>query len=262
MVRKKSFQTIFVTWLFLLLGMIALIVSPSNARVAAMDAKRNSLLAVPFVSLRHALDFIVFSLKGLLLPHVVFIGMMTGLGILSTDKNASNLTAKRVAILLAFTTLITYLIIVAIQAPSAYFYSATPDPRGQSLARFTLLLGLAVLAWIIGVWIAQKISGKWLLLASVTVMLAGFAYTARTITIIYSELDGFVYRAQIWDERNTIIEEAKAQGIMLIEVPAIDTVQIHTRDIFRTDGNGWNKFVQNCGSRYYGVDGLKAKKDQ
>jgi hypothetical protein len=259
---EKSLQTIFVTWLFLLLGMIALIVSPSNARVAAMDAKRNSLLAVPFVSLRHALDFIVFSLKGLLLPHVIFIGTMTSLGILSTDKNASNLTLKRAAVLLAFTTLITYLLIVAIQAPSAYFYSAPPDPRGQSLARFTLLLGLAIMAWITGMWVAQKISGKWLLVASVIVMLAGFAYTARTITIIYNELDGFIYRAQIWDERDAIIEEAKAQGIMLIEVPAIDTADINTRDIFRTAGNGWTKFVQNCGSRYYGVDGLKIKQDQ
>jgi hypothetical protein len=260
---EKSFQTIFVTWLFLLFGMIALIVSPSNARVAAMGAKRNSLLAVPFVSLRHALDFIVFSLKGLLLPHVIFIGMMTSLGaIVSINEKRTSLTLKRVAVLLAFTTLITYLLIVAIQAPSAYFYSATPDPRGQSLARFTLLLGLAIMAWIIGMWIAQKISGKWLLIASTLIMLAGFAYTARTITIIYSELDGFVHRAQIWDERDAIIEEAKAQGIMLIEVPAIDTAAIHTRDIFRTAGNGWTKFVQNCGSRYYEVEGLKVKQDQ
>ena len=260
---KNSLQTIFVTWLFLLFGMIALIVSPSNARVAAMGAKRNSLLAVPFVSLRHALDFIVFSLKGLLLPHVIFIGMMTSLGaIVSVNEKRTSLTLKRVAVLLAFTTLITYLLIVAIQAPSAYFYSATPDPRGQSLARFTLLLGLAVMAWIAGMWIAQKISGKWLLIASTIVMLAGFAYTARTITIIYSELDGFVHRAQIWDERDAIIKEAKAQGIMLIEVPAIDTAEIHTRDIFRTAGNGWTKFVQNCGSRYYEVKGLKVKQDQ
>jgi|GEM_PF-756082 len=254
---EKSFQTIFITWLFLLLGMIALIVSPSNVRVAGMDAKRNSLLAVPFVSLRHAVDFIVFSLKGLLLPHLVFIGMMTGMAILAADTNASNLTVKRVAVLLAFTTLITFLLIIVIQVPSAYFYSATPDPRGKSLARFTLLLGLAIMAWVAGMWTAQKISSKWLLLASVVVMLAGFAYTARSIKIIYGELDGFVYRAQIWDERDAIIEEAKAQGNLLVEVPVIDTAEIHTRDIFKTSGNAWTKYVQNCGTRYYGVDGLK-----
>jgi len=265
---EKSFQTLFIAWLFLLLGMIALIVSPSNARIENMDVKRSSLLAVPFVSLRHAFDFILFSLKDLPLPHAIFIGMMFSLGtIVSTNSTASNLTPstrlraglKRVAVLLAFTTLITYLLIVAIQAPSAYFYSATPDPRGQSLARFTLLLGLAVMAWIAGMWIAERITGKWLMLASVIVMFAGFAYTARSITTIYNELDGFIYRARIWDERDAIIENEKAQGNMLIEVPVIDTGEIHTRDMFGSTGIGWTQFSLNCGARYYGVDGLKVK---
>jgi hypothetical protein len=256
---KNSLQTTFITWLFLLLGMIALIVSPSNARVAGMDVKQSSLLSVPFVSMRHAFDFIVLSLKGLPLPHLIFIGMITSLAILSSDKNASDLTLKRVAVLLASSTLITYLLIVAIQAPSAYFYSATPDPRGQSLARFTLLLGLGFMAWIAGVWLAEKISGKWLRVASAVVMLAGLAYTARNIQSIYGELDGFVYRAQIWDERDAIIKNAKAQGVTLIEVPAIDTAEIHTRDMFGSTGKGWSQFSENCGARYYGVDGLKVK---
>ncbi len=256
---QKSLQTIFITWLFLLLGMIALIVSPSNARVANMDVQQSSLLSVPFTSLKHGFAFILLSLKGLPLPHVIFIGMMTSLGILSVNGNASNLTLKRVAVLLAFSTLITYLLIVAIQAPSAYFYSATPDPRGQSLARFTLLLGLGFMAWISGLWLAENISGKWLMIAAAVVMLAGLAYTARNIRTIYGELDGFVYRAQIWDERDAIIEEAKSQGIMLVEVPAIDTGEIHTRDMFGSTGKGWSQFSENCGARYYGVDGLKVK---
>jgi hypothetical protein len=257
---EKSFQTLFIAWLFLLLGMIALIVSPSNARIAAMDVKRSSIFAVPFISLKHAFNFIIFSLKDLPLPHAIFIGMMLSLStIVSVNEHRTNLTVKRVAILLAFTTLVTYLLIVAIQAPSAYFYSATPDPRGQSLARFTLLLGLAIMAWIAGLWIAERITGKWLMLASAVVMLAGFAYTTRSIANIYGELDGFIYRAQIWDERDAIIENAKAQGIMLIEVPVIDTGEIHTRDMFGSTGRGWTQFSLNCGARYYGVDGLKVK---
>jgi hypothetical protein len=256
---QKSLQTIFVTWLFLILGMIALIVSPSNARVANMDVKQSSLLSVPFTSLSHGFTFILLSLKGLPLPHAVFIGMMTSLGLLSVNERTTSLSLKRVAVLLAFSALITYLLIVAIQAPSAYFYSATPDPRGQSLARFTLLLGLGFMAWIVGLWLAENISAKWLVIASAFVMLVGLAYTARTIKSIYSELDGFIYRAQVWDERDAIIAEAKAQGIMLVEVPAIDTGEIHTRDMFGSTGKGWTQFSENCGARYYGVDGLKVK---
>ncbi len=256
---ERSFETLFIAWLFLLLGMIALIISPSNARVANMNVKRSSLLSVPFVSLKHAIDFIVFSLKDLPLPHAIFIGIFLGFGIITTKADDSTLTVKRAAILLAFTTLITYLLITAIQAPSAYFYSATPDPRGQSLSRFTLLLGIAVMAWIAGMWAAKNIKGQWLVLASVVVMLAGYAYTARSIVNIYGERYGFIYRAQIWDERDALIESEKAKGNLLIEVPAIDTGEIHTRDMFGSNGKGWRQFSLNCGARYYGVDGLKVK---
>ncbi len=259
---EKSFQTLFIAWLFLLLGMLALIVSPSNARLENMGVNQMNPLAVPFVSLRHAFEFIIFSLRGLPAPHVVFIGLIFGTAILSTNGIASNLTVKRVAVLLALTALITYLLIVAIQAPTAYFYSSIPDPRGQSLARFILLLGLAIMAWIAGMWVAERITGKWLILATVAVMLTGFAYTARSIKVIYNELDGFVYRAQIWDQRDAIIEEAKSQGIMLIEVPVIDTGEIQTRDMFGSKGKGWTQFSLNCAARYYGVDGLKVEQDQ
>ena len=259
---ENSLQTLFIAWLFLSLGMIALIISPSNARLENMGVNQMDPLAVPFVSLRHAFDFINFSLRGLPLPHMTFIGMIFALAILSTSGTASILTVKRVALLLALTALITYLLIVAIQAPTAYFYSSIPEPRGQSLSRFILLLGLAIMAWVTGMWVAQRITGKWLIFATVAVMLAGFAYTARSITVIYNELDGFVYRARIWDERDAIIEEAKSQGIMLIEVPVIDTGEIQTRDMFGSKGIGWTQFSLNCAARYYDIDGLKVEQDQ
>ncbi|MBC7877777.1 MAG: hypothetical protein H7Y59_11465 [Anaerolineales bacterium] len=259
---RRSFQTLFIAWLFLLLGMITLIISPSNIRLEDMGVKQNNPLAVPIVSLRHAFDFINFSLRGLPLPHLIFMGMMFTLAILSTNGSVSNLTLKRVAILLAFTALITYILIVAIQAPTAYFYSSIPEARSQSLSRFILLLGLAIMAWIAGTWTAERITSKWIILASVFVMLTGLAYTARSIKVISNELNGFVYRARIWDERDAIIEEAKSQGIMLIEVPVIDTGEIQTRDMFGSRGIGWTQFSENCAARYYDVDGLKVEQEE
>lgn len=258
---EKSMQTIFIAWLFLFIGMIALIISPSNARIAGMETKRSSLFAVPMLSIRHAASFIWISLRTLPLPHLIFIATMFGLAILSS-QSASNLTFKRLLFLAAFAALITFLLTVAIQAPSAYFYSATPDPRGQTLARFTLLVGLAFIAWIAGLWVADNVKGQWLAYASVVVLLAGFAYTARSIRVVYGELPGFVYRAQVWDERDAIIESAKAQGIMLVEVPVIDTAGINTRDMFGSKGKGWTEYSNNCAARYYGVDGLKVSASQ
>lgn len=260
---QKSFQTIFIAWLFLFLGMVALIISPSNARVAGMGVQRNNPLNVPLLSIRHAVDFIFISLRTLPIPHIIFIGTLFALSIVSTsDVSASPLTSKRLLLLLAFATLITFLLVVSIQAPSAYFYSATPDPRGKTLARFTLLAGMGFIAWLSGTWTAQNIKGNWLTAASVMVLIVGFAYTARSITVIYRELPGFISRAQIWDERDAIIESAKEQGIRLIEVPVIDTADIDTRDMFGSRGKGWTQFSLNCAARYYDVDGLKVQADQ
>jgi hypothetical protein len=118
------------------------------------------------------------------------------------------------------------------------------------------------MAWLSGTWTAQKLDKNWLTSASVVVFLLGLAYTARSITLIYAELPGFIYRAQIWDERDAIIESAKERGILLVEVPVIDTAEIDTRDMFGSRGKGWTQFSLNCAARYYGVDGLKVQADQ
>ena len=261
-----SYQTILICWFVLLMGMITLIVSPSNFRVADLHAPRSSLLAVPFVSIRHAVDFIVISLRTLPLPHVIYVALLMGLAILSDRSTstapASAPTPKQFALQLGITTVITYLLIVVTMAPTAYFYSSYPDPRGQSLSRFLLLCGFSLLAWFVGIWISRTLKGNWPVIASVIVLLAGFAYTARSIGLIYGDLPGFVRRAQAWDERDRTIKEAKAKGIMLVEVPAIDVAEIRTQDMFPSKGRAWTDYVYSCAARYYGVDGLKATAPQ
>jgi hypothetical protein len=258
---EKTFQTTFITWLFLLIGMLVLIISPSNIRLGEMGVKQTPLLQVPALSIRHAIDFITISLRTLPIPHFIFMGTFFSLAILSTTStSASTLTFKRLLLLVAFTSLITFILITAIQAPSGYFYSATPDPRGKSLARYILLIGLGLIAWFSGIWTAQKINLKYLTIASVLFLLLSSAYTARSIFNIYNnELRGFIFRAEQWDERDAHIESEKALGKTQIEVIAIDTADIDIRDIFVTRGKGWTEFVQNCASRYYQVDGLKVE---
>lgn len=258
---EKSFQTTFVAWLFLLIGMIVLIISPSNIRLEEMGVHQTPLIEVPALSIRHAVDFIIISLRTLPIPHFIFLGTLFSLSILSvTNTSASNLTFNRFLILIILTSLITFILVTAIQAPSGYFYSATPDPRGKSLARYILLIGLGLIAWLTGTWTSQKINLKYLTMVCSLFLLLSSAYTARSILNIYNnELRGFIYRAEQWDERDTHIETEKALGNTQIEVIAIDTADIDIRDIFVTRGKGWTEFVQNCASRYYGVDGLKVE---
>jgi hypothetical protein len=226
-----------------------------------MGVHQTPLMEVPALSIRHAFDFITISLRTLPIPHFIFLGTLFSLSILSNSHaTASSLTFNRFLLLVAFTLLITFILVAAIQAPSGYFYSATPDPRGKSLARYILLIGLGLITWFTGTWTAQKINLKYLTVASVLFLLISSAYTVRSIVNIYNnELFGFIHRAEQWDERDAHIEAEKAFGKTQIEVIAIDTAQIDIRDIFVTRGKGWTEFIQNCASRYYGVDGLKVE---
>ncbi len=266
---ERSIQTIFITWLFLLTGMIVLIVSPSNFRVAELHAKRGNPLTVPLVSLLHALDFIFISLRTLPVPHIIYISSAIGLAILATQfspniahQTGNRKTFQQLVIQLAVTTFLAYMLIVVIQAPTAYFYDSYPDPRGQSLSRFIMLVGLGISAWFVGVWLSEKIKRNWILSGAIIVLVIGILYTARSIENIYGDLPGFVRRAQAWDQRDETIKKAKANGIMLIEVPAIDVAEIHTQDMFPSKGKVWSEFTETCSARYYGADGLKATTPQ
>jgi hypothetical protein len=93
-------------------------------------------------------------------------------------------------------------------------------------------------------------------LALVT-LATGMFYTIRLIKTNYAELPGFVQRAQLWDERDSAIRSAVAQGEKMLEVPVIDTHEIAVQDIMRSkDMNG--QWVSTCGSDFYGLDAIKA----
>lgn len=62
-------------------------------------------------------------------------------------------------------------------------------------------------------------------------------------------------------EGGATIRSEKAKGNLLIEVPAIDTADIDTRDMFRVSGIGWTDYEYNSAARYYGVEGLKVKQE-
>lgn len=255
----KSYNIIWVALISLLAALIALIVSPSNDRLGTMAAKPTSFLRVPFLAFEFSFNFIRDSLTSLPIPHFVFVLFFAALAVLfrflvPTDREDS---WKRTGLFLLVTAGVAFLLIAAVQAPAIRFYSAPPDPRGQSLSRFTMLAGLAVLAWSAGGWLYQLIRGKWMVALAVVVLLGGTAYTARLILANYAELPEYQYRAQLWDQRNSDIQAARAQGITQMGVLVIDTHGIGVQDIMRSrDMNG--KWVSTCGSEYYGLTAIKA----
>ena len=251
----KTYSTILTSWVFLFLALMALAVSPSNARYVDLNRNPNDPFLVPFLSLRYAFDFILYSLLGLPLPHAIIFAAFVGIGILSHPTNETPYEIRKSVLAALLIVLVTYLLIVAIEAPTTYLYSAPPDPRGQSLARFVVLAGIAIVAWIIGLIVAPKLSKGLVFLPTILLLVFGL-YIARATLNVYQELPDFVERARLWDIRDAQIKDAIAQGITQIEIIPIDTKDINTRDIIRSEAFG--KWVTDaCGVQYYDAQAMR-----
>lgn len=249
------FNPVLTAWVVLFIAFLAILLSPSNSRYESTERDLPSFYLVPFLALRAAFLFIWFSLKDLPLPHGVFTAAIAAVSIIYTNISGESRHWKPALWAIGIVGIITLILITAIQTPTTYLYNSPPDPRGQSLSRFTMLAGVAIMAWIFGMQGWNRFSKQAVILAAVVLSLS-WLYMARAVTFTFDELPGFVVRAQIWDDRDSMIREQVANGAIRLEVPVIDTQAIGTKDIMRSrDMNNW---VTNCASDYYGLKEIKA----
>jgi len=252
----KAFPTAVIAFVSLAVALLVLASAPSNAvRTSVISAERTELFTAILLSFRFAFDFMLDSIRSLPVPHVMFAAVFFSLPFLSSAEKRPDLLK---AVLSAFSvTIVLWLIISAVQAPSVLFYGAPPDPRGKSLARFTMLVGLAAISWLFGREIHSRWDNKWMTAAALLIMVVSAVYTARTVTKTYTELSGFVYRAQKWDERDIHIQQAISEGQTLVEVTVIDMKGLGVQDIMKSrEMNG--EWIVSCSSHFYGFEGIKA----
>ena len=252
----KAFPSTVIAFVTIAIALLVLASAPSNAaRTNVISAERTEPLTMILLSFRFAFDFMLDSIRSLPIPHVVFAVVFFSLSILSPNEKSADLL-KTILSALAVTVAL-WLIIAAVQAPTVLFYGVPPDPRGKSLARFTMLVGLAVIAWLFGKEFHSRWDNKWLTAIAMTAMFLGAAYTARTITRIYAEIPSHVRRAEEWDARDVHIQQAIREGQTLVEVTVIDMKGLGVQDIMKSkEMNG--EWIVACSSQFYGFEGIKA----
>jgi hypothetical protein len=255
----RAFPTLLIAFLGLTVSLAALVSSPSNiARLDIIARGRPPLLITLLTAFRFSAGFMFDSLKSVPLPHFVIAATFLSLSILAGTYHGlrAGLLWESVVLTLAVTVFV-WILISASQAPSVYIYNTPPDPRGQSLGRFTMLAGLAVIAWISGQAINFKWQNKIIILLALLGLGFNVVYTVRAITRTYTELPGFIHRANLWDQRDADIRNAREQGTTKMEVIVIDMKDVGVKDIMqsRLMDEGW---VSSCASRYYGLEAIKA----
>lgn len=255
----KAFPTLILAFLGLAAALAALVLSPSNiARLDIISRGRTPLPTTLLASFRFSAGFMLDSLKSLPLPHFVIVNTFLSLSILAgTYHKSPSSFFWKTAIWILVVMIIVWILISAVQAPSVYIYNTPPDPRGKSLARFTMLAGLAVTAWISGQAINFKWQNKVIILLALLGLGFNVIYSIRTMARTYTELPGFIYRANLWDQRDADIRNARAQGTTEMEVIVIDMKDVGVKDIMQSHlmDEGW---VSTCASRYYGLEAIKA----
>lgn len=213
---------------FALLALVVLLLSPANeARQASAYPKGYASIPDAIIlAIRFAWDFIYQSLRGLPIPHLVWISLLCMLGFMQWKPITLTSKLDHLVYLkwMLLPLLITFGLITAVHAPSALIEQAPPAERTFIITRFLLLGGLGISSWVFGSWLASALKSKaWQGLAAV-VLLAALVYSGRSIilTVQYAQ-PRFEKIAAVWDERDQKIKREKAQGETVIHVRAIDS---------------------------------------
>lgn len=156
---------------------------------------------------------------------------------------------KGVPIALLLVPVITFILIAASFAPSAYALSY-PDARVRFPARVALTTGLFIEGALLGLWLGREKFQGWatLLLVAVALYPLRGAYQASLTASDYRAY------AAAWDRRDAFIQSQRERGIMEIAVPRMDGLAgIKELDV---DPNHW---VNRGAAEYYGVDAISVR---
>lgn len=236
------------------LAMLVLILSPAIPQRMVSYGEVTALSALPGLVFTLGIGFVRSFFTGLLLPSLAILLTAGGTAMLffsGTDR----LGGRRYAAVLFGIIGISFLLISASHAPSAYIEQMPPEARGLLPARTVMIGALWAIGTLTGVFIRPVLGPGLSLFLAAAAVTAGFGYTARSITIVAERLPIYAERAEIWDERDALIRAGIEQGLTRIEVRGIDSLPVSGMLDLKPKPTHW---VNVCAARYYGVDQLLA----
>jgi hypothetical protein len=254
---KNSLPLAGIALLASILAMIVLIAAPTNAHRLGLYEKPSSILAFPGRLLYFTSDFIKFSFLDMPLPHLAILATLCLLGFLFFRQSGKQIETRQLLILILFIALLTFLFVAATYAPSAYIEKSPPAPRTRIISRFILTLGIGAIAFIAGYYFKQFLQGRWLEGVAIVLLLGTYAYGARSILISAQKISLYSERAVQWDEREALIKQSKADGVLEVNVRGIDGLPVGGIRDFKED-KGVGFWINQCAARYYGVDNIYA----
>lgn len=235
------------------IALAVIFVSPSNQLRQVHFPPPPDLLTLVRMSLWHAFDFAVSSLRSQPLPNLVLLALGGAVGLLlpsSYDKR------WRVWALVLIP-LVGYILLVAVVSPSAYAQSASPEARALIVARFVTVL--AVFFWgLFAAWVIRDLSGNasrrqaftWL---GILLLIGLSLYPLRAVRLDLPAVQEARAWAEAWDTRDASIRAAVLSGVRSVE-----TVELDSRSGLMEIGPDPGNWVNTCAAGYYDLDSIRA----
>ncbi len=253
--RRAALVLITATLAGALLAMIGMFITPANA-IRIQGAEPPSLLDVILRSFNYAALFFAESARLLKIP-LGFTFVSGGLIAYLYSKAADISLPRRAWLGLFLIPLLTYLLIVAAFAPSAYGQSFPVD-RVRFPAHVLLAASLLTEGGLLGLW-ATRLSRsvpRWTTTLAVIALLVTALYPLWTIRNNLPLIPAYRTRAAQWDSRDARIRELAASGekdIVTWELSGIANVN----DLDARPGH----WINYCAAIYYDVDTISASQE-
>ncbi len=235
-----------------LAAMGLMLASPSNVWRQAVLPPPDSLSAFVSLTLRYGLDFVVYSLRGQPLPNLVFFGLAGALSGLFLPYRPG---WRRSLLFAAAVIPVTFLLILAVTAPSVFAGSQYPTGRALMPARMALLTGLAVLGGLCGLSLRGFLARRerWVSALLTVILLAGSVYLLRTFSLPLADRAELAVRSARWDQRSGEINAQIAAGQRNLLVRQTDVVA--SLGDYGPDPEDW---INRCAASYYQVQSITA----
>ncbi len=247
--------------IFLLVGLIGslsamavMVAAPGNQLRLNAFQQAGNIGIVLQLSSKHALDFIIYSLRGLPIPMSISIFMVWVLTYHLSAHAEKTIPPKIYLPWLVIIPLFIYVLIAAVCAPTAYGMMAYPEARALMIGRFIMVIGAVVWGGTLGI-ISHLFMDRIVDTCLMSIIFLGilWLYPLRISLQLWQELPDYQARATLWDARQADILKAKDGGEKNIRVQALDSIQ----GVYEltNDAQFW---VNRCAAQFYGIETIVA----
>ena len=236
-----------------LLAMVGMFITPANA-IRLKDTATPSMLEAILRSLTYAGQFLAEAARLLRIPSAFTLGSGFLLAF-HFSKRAEVSLHRRAWLGLFLIPLLTYLLTVAVFAPSAYGQSF-PSARVRFPAQVLLTTALLLEGGLLGLLAARSSLPRWTTALATIALLVTALYPLWTIRNNYKLIPEYQSRAAQWDARDAHIRELAAAGEKDIIVWELSDVA-GEKELDAHPGH----WINYCAAIYYGVDTISASQE-